>query len=132
LTHGKALAAVLAITASLLLGGCGADYGVDQHGNTVKSEQIDGHWLVLNYWAEWCGPCRTKSRTQCRGQAVGGQGIKVFGVNFDGLQGADLKAPATRWASPSPCWPRTRPSARPAAQRSAAGDLHHRRQGQGA
>ena len=30
----RRLAAVLAITASLLLGGCGADYGVDQHGNT--------------------------------------------------------------------------------------------------
>ena len=54
----RRLAAVLAITASLLLGGCGADYGVDQHGNTITAEQLDGHWLVLNYWAEWCGPCK--------------------------------------------------------------------------
>lgn len=42
----RRLAAVLAITASLLLGGCGADYGVDQHGNTVKAEQIDRRALA--------------------------------------------------------------------------------------
>ena len=45
----RRLAAALAITASLLLGGCGADYGLDQHGNTVKAQQLDGRWVVLNY-----------------------------------------------------------------------------------
>lgn len=91
----RRLAAVLAITASLLLGGCGADYGVDQHGNTVKAEQIDGHWLVLNYWAEWCGPCRTEiPELNAAAKQWEAQGIKVVGVNFDGLQGQDLKQAA--------------------------------------
>ncbi len=58
----RRLAAVLAITASLLLGGCGADYGVDQHGNTVKAEQIEGHWLVLNYWLNGADRAVPKSR----------------------------------------------------------------------
>lgn len=88
----RRLAAALAITASLLLGGCGADYGLDQNGNTVKAEQLDGQWLVLNYWAEWCGPCRVEipelNEAAREWQA---QGVKVVGVNFDGLQGEELK-----------------------------------------
>ncbi|MCP3752249.1 TlpA disulfide reductase family protein [Pseudomonas sp. SBB6] len=88
----RRLAAALAITASLLLGGCGADYGLDQHGQAVKAEQIEGHWLVLNYWAEWCGPCRTEiPELNAAAKQWQGQGVQVLGVNFDGLQGEDLK-----------------------------------------
>jgi thiol-disulfide isomerase/thioredoxin len=91
----KRLAAVLAITASLLLGGCGADYGVDQDGKTVEAQQIDGHWVVLNYWAEWCGPCRTEvPELNQAAKQWAADGIKVVGVNFDGLQGAELKEAA--------------------------------------
>ncbi|WP_028694700.1 TlpA disulfide reductase family protein [Pseudomonas cremoricolorata] len=91
----RRLAVALAITASLLLAGCGADYGVDQDGKTVKAEQIDGHWLVLNYWAEWCGPCRTEiPELNAAAKQWQAQGIQVLGVNFDGLQGADLKEAA--------------------------------------
>jgi len=88
----RRLAAALAITASLLLGGCGADYGLDQHGQAVKAEQIEGHWLVLNYWAEWCGPCRIEiPELNAAAKQWQGQGVQVLGVNFDGLQGEDLK-----------------------------------------
>jgi thiol-disulfide isomerase/thioredoxin len=88
----RRLAAALAITASLLLGGCGADYGLDQNGQAVKAEQIDGHWLVLNYWAEWCGPCRTEiPELNAAAKQWQAQGVKVVGVNFDGLQGEELK-----------------------------------------
>ncbi|MBC3413482.1 TlpA family protein disulfide reductase [Pseudomonas sp. SWRI107] len=91
----RRLAAALAITAGLLLGGCGADYGVDQHGNAVQAQQLDGHWLVLNYWAEWCGPCRTEiPALNTAAKQWQAQGIKVLGVNYDGLQGAELKTAA--------------------------------------
>ncbi len=88
----RRLAAALAISMSLLLGGCGADYGVDQHGKAVQAEQIDGHWLVLNYWAEWCGPCRTEvPQLNAAAKQWQSEGIKVVGVNFDGLQGDELR-----------------------------------------
>lgn len=87
----RRFAAALAITAGLLLGGCGADYGVDQHGKAVEASQVDGHWVILNYWAEWCGPCRLEvPELNTAAQRWQASGVKVIGVNFDGLQGDEL------------------------------------------
>ncbi|ABR83132.1 peroxiredoxin [Pseudomonas aeruginosa] len=79
----------------LLLAGCSADYGVDQDGRPVPAEQLDGRWLVINYWADWCAPCRTEIPEMNRlAQVLEGQGGRVVGVNFDGLRDADLKKSA--------------------------------------
>lgn len=83
------------LMAVLLLGGCGADYGPDQNGNAVAARQLDDQWLVVNYWAEWCGPCRTEvPQLNSLADQLKGQGVAVLGVNFDNLQGADLKQAA--------------------------------------
>jgi thiol-disulfide isomerase/thioredoxin len=88
----RRFAAALAITASLLLGGCGADYGLDQYGKTVSADRLDKHWVVVNYWAEWCGPCRTEiPELNAFAKQWEGKGVTVVGVNFDGLRGDELK-----------------------------------------
>ncbi len=85
----------LGAAAVLFLAGCSADYGVDQDGRPVAAEQLDGHWLVVNYWADWCAPCRTEIPEMNRlAQVLGGQGGRVIGVNFDGLRDAELKKSA--------------------------------------
>ncbi|MCU7650254.1 TlpA family protein disulfide reductase [Pseudomonas piscis] len=89
----RQLAAALAIITTLLLGGCGNDYGVDQYGRKVASERLDKQWLVLNYWAEWCGPCRTEvPELNALDEQLKGQSVTVLGVNFDNVQGEDLKS----------------------------------------
>ncbi|KAF0865314.1 TlpA disulfide reductase family protein [Pseudomonas sp. LD120] len=86
-------AAALAIITTLLLGGCGNDYGVDQYGQKVAAERLDKQWLVLNYWAEWCGPCRTEiPELNTLNEQLKGQSATVLGVNFDNLQGDELKS----------------------------------------
>ncbi|RON06588.1 peroxiredoxin [Pseudomonas brassicacearum] len=89
----RRLTAALALFATLLLGGCGYDYGTDQLGQKVASGRLDGQWFVLNYWAEWCGPCRTEiPQLNALSEQLKGQKIGVFGVNFDNVQGEDLKS----------------------------------------
>ncbi|WP_109512024.1 TlpA disulfide reductase family protein [Pseudomonas ovata] len=91
----RRLAAVMALVGSLLLSGCGADLGTDQNGQKVASERIDKHWLVINYWAEWCGPCRTEiPEFNALDEQLKGDKVTVLGVNFDNLQGDELKKAA--------------------------------------
>ncbi len=110
---GRMLIGGLAV---LLLAGCGENYGIDQHGRKVTAESLEGQWLLINYWATWCAPCRAEigEFNQLAGQ-LKGQPVSVLGVNFDGLQGAELSKasaelgidyrvlaqdPAERWQLP--------------------------------
>ncbi|MFJ7798001.1 TlpA disulfide reductase family protein [Pseudomonas sp. NPDC096950] len=89
----RRLAAALAIIGALMLGGCGNDYGIDQDGHKVAAGRLDKQWLVLNYWAEWCGPCRTEiPQLNTLAEELKAKKIGVFGVNFDNVQGEELKS----------------------------------------
>ncbi len=96
---GKQFQAVIRMVAvtsmALILGGCGEDLGVDQHGRKVAVAGQDGQWLVINYWAQWCAPCRSEI-PELNGleQRFEDGSVRVLGVNFDGLQGAKLNQAA--------------------------------------
>lgn len=88
---GRPLQMVMSVLAGLLLAGCADDWGLDQHGRKVTAEQLEGQWLVINYWAEWCRPCRTEiPELNHLDEHLRGKGVKVLGVNFDALQGNAL------------------------------------------
>lgn len=82
---------VFGLLACLALAGCAEDWGPDQHGADVTAQQLDGQWLLINYWAEWCGPCRVEI-PELNALDAAHDDITVLGVNFDGLQGEELAA----------------------------------------
>lgn len=84
---------VLGLLAGLVLTGCTEDWGPDQHGTAVTAQQLDDQWLLINYWAEWCGPCRTEI-PELNALNESREDLTVLGVNFDGLQGDELSEAA--------------------------------------
>lgn len=87
--HSKNL--LMAGLLALCLSACGQDLGADSHGQPVTARSLEGQWLVLNYWATWCGPCRREiPELNTFAARMAEQGVQVLGVNFDRLQGEEL------------------------------------------
>ncbi|MFI8481506.1 TlpA disulfide reductase family protein [Pseudomonas sp. NPDC078700] len=83
---------VIGAFAVVVLTACSDAVGVDQYGRKVPVERIEDQWLVINYWAEWCAPCRTEiPQLNALDKELADQGVSVLGVNFDNVQGAELK-----------------------------------------
>lgn len=76
----------------VLLSGCAEDFGTDQYGQKVPAARVEGQWLVINYWADWCPPCKKEiPQLNLLAEQFKNQDVSVFGVNYDGLQGEDLQ-----------------------------------------
>ncbi len=51
----------------------------------VRSEELRGQVVIVNYWATWCGPCKKELPgldTYYRAHAK--EGLRVFGVTTEG------------------------------------------------
>ncbi len=68
----------------LLMGGCDAltNRRVSSHqGEQLSLVAKDDTWLVINYWAIWCDPCR-KEIPELNHLHEADNGIRVWGVDF--------------------------------------------------
>lgn len=82
----------------LWVAGCTPEVQVNfADGSKTQRSHWDGRWLVVNYWAEWCAPCREEipELNELHAQRTE-HGLIVLGVNYDGLQDDKLKAAGER------------------------------------
>lgn len=73
----------------LTLSACGGNTWQDQHGNRVSEDDLTGRPVIVNYWAEWCAPCR-EELPELNALAEARPDIAVLGINFDGVAGEAL------------------------------------------
>lgn len=89
--HRCLLAALLWLAATLTA--CGQSDGgyplLD--GRELRLDQADGRLTFINYWAEWCAPCREEIPELNAFAAAHPQRVRVLSVNFDAVTGDALR-----------------------------------------
>ena len=60
-------------------------------GKTFELSKQRGKWVVLNYWATWCGPCRKEMPDLSKFAKDRGKDVSVIGLAFEETELADIQ-----------------------------------------
>jgi len=82
---------LLSVFLLFLLVACSSPDYRDLAGNQGNFADLHGKWVLINYWAIWCQPCRREIPELNALSTEQAASIVVFGVNFDSLSIEDLR-----------------------------------------
>lgn len=81
----------------LLLAGCSPAPTIRlSDGTALAVPDAEGRWIVVNYFAEWCAPCRHEIPELNALASANRERLVVLGVNFDAPEEAELVAQSER------------------------------------
>ena len=66
------------------------------NGSNTNLDKLQGNWVIINYWADWCAPC-IKEIPELNEFANENKDILVFTFNFDELDQEDLAPVANKF-----------------------------------
>lgn len=76
----RVVSAMLCVLA--VLWGCAPD-ATERVPRDLRLEDLVGRWVLVNYWAIWCAPCRNEVPELNAIQRAHEDELVVLGVNFD-------------------------------------------------
>lgn len=91
---GKALADQIALNKKLAIGAVAPDFTQnDAEGKAVNLSDFRGKYLLIDFWASWCGPCRGENPNVVKAyNAYKDKNFTILGVSLDNSKEAWLKA----------------------------------------
>jgi len=65
----------------------------DPKGNSLSLEKFRGKWLLLDFWASWCKPCRSENPNLVKAfNQYNKKGFEIFSISLDAEKEPWLKA----------------------------------------
>jgi len=97
LSYLKELRVIVAIKKKLENGSPAIDFsGTTPEGKTIRLSDYYGHYLLLDFWASWCPPCRKESPNLVKiYNKYKGKGFHIFAVSLDQEKESWVKAIAS-------------------------------------
>ena len=87
---------IIQLLCLMILVGC-QKYDIEVfNGTNTNLDRLNGNWVVINYWADWCAPC-IKEIPELNEFANENADLIVYTFNFDELDIDDLKPVAKKF-----------------------------------
>ena len=83
---------LLLCVAILAVAGCQKPHDfLDARGNGHSFADYKGKWVLVNYWATWCGPCMKEIPELNKLAKTHAHRLVLLGVDYDQPKGAELE-----------------------------------------
>lgn len=89
---------IFLLTFCLISSLASAKFVQDVDKNVIDFKELQGKWVLINFWASWCEPCVNEIAEFNKLYTKHSKDVAMFAVNFDALSAADQKDISKKYA----------------------------------